>query len=47
MLDEFKEILRRLEALDEKLGQPDCEDPAKAAWMRGVEDRLAMLEAQR
>lgn len=42
--DEFKEILRRLEALDEKLDQPDCEDPGKAAWMHEVEERLAELE---
>lgn len=44
MFDEYKEIIRRLEALDEKLDQADCEDPAKAAWMREVEGRLAQLE---
>lgn len=43
--DEFKEIIKRLDALDEKLDQPDCEDPAKAAWMRSIEARLAALEA--
>lgn len=42
--DEFKEILRRLEALDEKLDQPDCEDPEKAKWMAEVEERLKKLE---
>jgi hypothetical protein len=42
---DYKEVLRRLESLDAKLGQPDCEDPAKAAWMREVEQRLARLEA--
>jgi len=42
---DFKDIIRRLEALDKKLGEPDCEDPAKAAWMREVEARLAALEA--
>lgn len=41
--DEFKEILKRLEALDAKLGEPDCEDPAKAAWMQDVEARLEAL----
>lgn len=41
---EYKEILKRLDALDKKLDQPDCEDPAKAAWMREVERRLAELE---
>lgn len=44
--NEFQEILRRLEKLDEALNQPDCEDPAKAEWMKAVEDRLAALEAQ-
>lgn len=46
MFNEYKEILRRLDKLDEKLGQPDCEDPAKAAWMREVETRLDKLEAK-
>jgi len=41
---EYQEVLRRLEALDAKLGQPHCEDPAKAVWMRDVEARLAKLE---
>jgi hypothetical protein len=42
--DEFKEVIRRLEALDEKLDQPDCEDPEKAKWMEEVERRLKALE---
>lgn len=41
---DFKEVLRRLDQLDEKLSQPECHDPAKAAWMREVEERLAKLE---
>lgn len=44
--DEYKEILRRIEALDTKLGQPDCVDPAKEAWMKQVEERLSQLEAR-
>lgn len=40
----YKEILEKLTELDRKTGQPDCEDPAKAAWMREVEKRLAALE---
>ena len=43
---EYKEILRRLNDLDAKLNQPDCEDPAKAAWMREVEERLDSLERE-
>jgi len=42
--EEYKEIIRRLGELDRKLAQPECEDPAKAAWMADVERRLALLE---
>lgn len=42
---EFQEILKRLDALDRKLGLSDCEDPAKALWMKSVESRLRALEA--
>jgi hypothetical protein len=41
---QFKEILDVVKQLDEKLGQKNCEDPAKAAWMRGIEARLERLE---
>lgn len=41
---DYQEILRRLDALDKKLSQPDCLDPAKAAWMQSVEDRFHALE---
>ena len=44
--NEYQEILRRIADLDAKLGQPDCVDPAKEAWMREVEQRLSALEAQ-
>jgi hypothetical protein len=44
--NEFREILDRIAALDAKLGQPDCVDPAKEAWMREVEKRLQALEAR-
>jgi hypothetical protein len=40
----LKDILKKLEELDVNTGQPDCEDPAKAAWMPEVEKRLATLE---
>lgn len=43
---EYREIIRRLTILDEKLGQPHCEDPAKVAWMKQVEERLAALEGK-
>jgi hypothetical protein len=43
---DYQEIVRRLDALDRKLGEPACDDPAKAAWMREVEARLKALEAR-
>jgi D-alanyl-D-alanine dipeptidase len=42
--DEFKQIIDRLDALDKKLDQPDCHDPAKAQWMELIEQRLRRLE---
>jgi tetrahydromethanopterin S-methyltransferase subunit G len=44
VFNEYQEILKRLAELDAKLNQPDCVDPAKAAWMREVEERLQKLE---
>lgn len=41
---EYQEILRRLEALDAKLGEPECHDPGKQEWMAEVERRLFTLE---
>jgi len=41
---DFQEILKRLDALDKKLSQPECHDPSKAIWMREVEERLSKLE---
>ncbi len=46
VFDDFKEVLLRLDEIDKKVGQPHCEDPAKAAWMREVEARLAAIEAK-
>jgi hypothetical protein len=45
VFNEYQEIIRRLDALDGKLDQSECEDPAKASWMREVEERLRKLEA--
>lgn len=41
---DFTQIVEMLKELDRKLGMKDCEDPAKAAWMRSVEERLRQLE---
>lgn len=42
--EQYKDILKRLDALDQKLGQPDCVDPAKEAYMQEIENRLKALE---
>ena len=41
----LKQILSKLERLDAMLGEPDCIDPAKAAFVADLEKRVAMLEA--
>ncbi len=45
LMSEYQEIIQRLQALDVAFKQPDCADADKAAWMREVQDRLAVLEA--
>lgn len=42
----FKDLLNQAEKTDKATGQPDCEDPAKTAWINQVEDRLRRLEQQ-
>lgn len=42
--NEFKVIIEMIEALDRKLGQPDCVDPAKAEYLKQIEERLSKLE---
>ena len=37
----FKEMLKLAQQLDVLLGQPDCEDEAKVAWMKEVEELIA------
>lgn len=41
----LKEILYKLDALDKKLGAPDCtEDAAKVPFLKQLEDRIKALE---
>ena len=40
----FKNILKRIEVLDYKMHQPDCIDPEKDKWMKGIEAYLQGLE---
>lgn len=42
--DQFKKILEEAAKLDTVLGEPNCEDPKKAEWMKEVERRLDALE---
>jgi phage terminase large subunit GpA-like protein len=42
--NEYQEILKQLQKLDEKLNQHHCEDSAKVFWMLDVEKRLKALE---
>ena len=36
----LEEVLRKLNKLDAKLGQPDCEDPNKAQYLQEVRTYL-------
>lgn len=40
----WKRLLEEAGRADRELKQPDCEDPAKASWMREIEARLKKLE---
>ena len=44
MVNDFTEIIKRLDELDKKLGIQECHDPAKAEWLKAIEERLAKLE---
>ena len=43
-LSYLKDILKRLDDLDKKLGLAHCEDPKKALWMKSIEKRVAKME---
>jgi hypothetical protein len=40
----FLELVEKARQFDEITGQADCEDPEKAEWAKGIEDRLKALE---
>ena len=42
---QFKDITGQVEKLDTDLGEPDCVDPEKAAWMQRIEERIERIEA--
>lgn len=41
---DFSEILKRLKAIDDKLGLADCQDAEKKKWMEAVDARMKALE---
>ena len=40
IFNEFQEILRRLESIDKKLGQPECHDPEKEKFLQKIQKEL-------
>ena len=44
VFNELKEVIRRLDEIDKKLGLEHCEDPKKAKWIKAIEKRLKKLE---
>lgn len=43
---QYVELIEQAEKFDEANGEPECEDPSKAQWMKEVEARLQQLEAK-
>ena len=41
---DMKDIIRRLDAIDKKLGAKDCYDPKKQEFIAELEARIARLE---
>lgn len=46
-LDLFKELVKKMEEYDKRIGQPDCVDPVKEQHIREVEEYLRKLKASR
>lgn len=44
MFDGYQELVRRLDELDKRTKQPECEDPSKADFMKRVLERLEAIE---
>ena len=45
-LIDVTQILKRLDALDKKLGAPNCHEPVKEQFIKDLETRIAALEAK-
>lgn len=44
LFNDYRDLIRRLDDLERRMGVAECHDPAKAEWMLKVEDRLKQLE---
>ena len=42
-LDQYKELVRRLKEVDDKLGLPDC-DPTKGEFLKMIERKIDAIE---
>ncbi len=40
----LKEILKKVQELDTKLGMKECEDPSKVEWIKALEERISKLK---
>lgn len=40
----YQELIKKAEEWDRMANQPDCEDSAKAEWMKAIEERMRKLE---
>lgn len=43
MLNEYQELIRRLEEIDKKLNLPNC-NPNKGEFLKAIEERLDRIE---
>lgn len=43
---QYQELLRKAAEFDRISNQPDCHDPAKAAWYTKMEERMSKLEGK-
>lgn len=40
----FLDLIKQAREFDKSIGDVDCEDPIKTAWMKDIEERLTKLE---
>lgn len=42
----FLDLIKQAREFDKAIGDVDCEDPNKTAWMKDIEERLKKLESK-